>query len=78
MSRRSMWLNALNSAQEGRLGVPVTSIYSLEDNLVVPAESARLQGAELHELRGVGHLAMLRSRCVLDRVLSILSGEWAV
>jgi pimeloyl-ACP methyl ester carboxylesterase len=73
MSRRSTWLNALNSAQEGRFAVPITSIYSLEDNLVVPAESARLQGAELHELRGIGHLGMLRSHYVLDRVLATLS-----
>ncbi len=72
MSDTSPWLRALNSAQEGRFMVPMSSVYSRQDNLVVPAGSARLQGAELNELRGVGHLAMLRSRRALDCVIASL------
>ncbi|HYB33649.1 MAG TPA: alpha/beta fold hydrolase [Steroidobacteraceae bacterium] len=69
----SPWLSALNAAQEGRLPVPVTSIYSLQDNLIAPARSAVLQGARLHELRGLGHLSLLRARGSLDRVLAALA-----
>jgi pimeloyl-ACP methyl ester carboxylesterase len=58
----SPWLRTLNEEQEAHLPVPVTSIYSLEDALVAPARSAILSGARLHELRGVGHLSLLRSR----------------
>lgn len=76
MSPASAWLRALNAAQEGRFGVPVTSIYTAEDNMVVPVESARLQGTESTELRGIGHLGMLRSRCALDSVVAALSRDF--
>jgi|SRR5450631_1699445 pimeloyl-ACP methyl ester carboxylesterase len=76
MSRVSPWLRTLNAAQEGRFTVPISSIYSLEDNLVAPAGSARLQGAELHEVRGVGHFGTLRSQGVLDCVIATLSQEY--
>jgi pimeloyl-ACP methyl ester carboxylesterase len=77
IARASPWLRQLNAAQEGRFAVPLTSIYTLEDNLVVPASSARLAGAELHELRGVGHFGVLRSRRALDRIIATLSREYA-
>lgn len=73
MAAASPWLTALNLAQEGRFAVPIASIFSAEDNLVAPAASARLEGAELHELHGVGHLGILRSRPALDCVLSALT-----
>ncbi len=41
--------------KKARFAVPVTGIYTVEDNLVVPVESARLQGAELIEPHGIGH-----------------------
>lgn len=72
MSPGSSWLLALNSSQEWHLPVPVASIYSLEDNLVAPARSAHLPGAQMHELRGIGHLGMLSSRLSLDCVMSAL------
>jgi pimeloyl-ACP methyl ester carboxylesterase len=71
----SPWLRALNAGQEGRFAVPVTSIYTVADNLVVPVESAQLQGAESIELRGIGHLGMLRSRRALDSVIATLSQD---
>jgi triacylglycerol esterase/lipase EstA (alpha/beta hydrolase family) len=74
MARSSTWLRDLNAAQEGRFTVPVVSIYSLEDNLLAPADTARLEGAKLHELRGLGHLALLRARPSLDAVLAALGG----
>jgi hypothetical protein len=68
----SRWLEELNAGQEGHLPVPMTTLYSLDDNLIAPASSARLEGARTHELRGLGHLTLLRSTRVLDRVVSEL------
>jgi pimeloyl-ACP methyl ester carboxylesterase len=76
MCPASAWLHALNAAQEGRFAVPVTSIYTAEDNMVVPVESARLQGAESIELHGIGHLGMLRSRRALDSLIATLSRDF--
>lgn len=75
MSRTSSWLRALNESQENRFAVPVASIYSTDDNIVAPACSARLSGAELQELRGLGHFALLRSRRALDAIMATLSRE---
>jgi triacylglycerol esterase/lipase EstA (alpha/beta hydrolase family) len=72
MSPGSSWLAALNASQEGRWRVPLTSIYSLEDNLVAPARSPVLLGAKLHEMRGLGHFGLLASRRALDCVMSAL------
>lgn len=68
----SGWLEELNGCQEGRLDIPVTTLYSLDDNYVVPAVSARLRGARTIELQGIGHLGLLASRKVLDAVMSEL------
>lgn len=68
----SRWLAALNAAQEGQLDVPLTSIYSREDSLLVPAQSAVLRGAGSRELQGLGHFGMLRSRRALDAIISAL------
>jgi len=75
MSGASLWLHTLNSLQENRFAAPVASIYSLQDNLVVPPGSARLHGAELHALPGLGHLGMLRSHRALDCVIAALAAE---
>jgi pimeloyl-ACP methyl ester carboxylesterase len=68
---RSPWLQALN-AQESLSAVPVTSIYSEHDNLIAPAQSAILEGAESLALRSLGHFAMLRSPVALECVLAKL------
>lgn len=68
----SGWLHELNARQEGRLELPVTSLYSLDDNLIVPAGSAVLRGSRSIGLRGVGHLGLLRSPQVLRRIVSEL------
>ncbi|HYK99905.1 MAG TPA: alpha/beta fold hydrolase [Steroidobacteraceae bacterium] len=73
MAPDSSWLRALNGAQEGHLAAPLTSIYSLEDNLVVPARSSRLEGAHSLELRGFGHLGLLSSRRAIERTLAALA-----
>jgi pimeloyl-ACP methyl ester carboxylesterase len=73
MAPESAWLQALNAAQEGHFTAPLTSIYSLEDNLVVPARSSRLEGAHSHELRGFGHLGLLSSRPAIEATLAALA-----
>ena len=68
----SEWLLQLNAQQEGRFGLPMTSLYSLDDNLIVPAGSAVVRGACSIALPGLGHLGLLRSPQVLQRVVSEL------
>ncbi len=69
----SPWLRDLNRAQERRLTVPVSSLYSLDDTLILPPASAALGGARVRELRGVGHLGLLRAPRVLERVVAELA-----
>jgi len=69
----SAWLRALNAAQEEGSATALTSIYSLEDNLIVPARSAVLKHARLFELRGFGHLGLLTSTDVIECVLTALA-----
>ncbi len=56
-------------------GTPATSIYTRYDNIVLPTESAKMEGAQLIELDGMGHTALLfhpRSlQTVVDTVNSI-------
>lgn len=72
MCRGSGWLLELNARQEGQLSVPMTSLYSLDDNLIVPAGSALLRGSRSIGFSGMGHLGLLRSSQVLRRIVSEL------
>ena len=73
MQPDSEWLAALNAAQEGHFPVPVACIYSVNDNLVTPARSAVLAGAQQIELRGLGHLSLLSARPAIDCTLAALT-----
>jgi len=77
MEPGSGWLVHLNAAQEGRLPVPVTCIYSANDNLVRPPWSAALQGATRIELEGLGHLSLLTAQAAIDCTLAALRGSRA-
>jgi triacylglycerol esterase/lipase EstA (alpha/beta hydrolase family) len=68
----SGWLTELNACQEGRLDIPVTTIYSLDDNYIVPAVSALFRGARTLELAGLGHLGLLSSKRVLAPLVAEL------
>jgi predicted alpha/beta hydrolase family esterase len=72
MRTDSEWLAALNAAQEGRLPVPFTCIYSINDNLIAPARSAVLGGANRLELRGLGHLSLLSAPEAIEGALAAL------
>lgn len=68
----SSWLDALNASQEGHCAVPLTSIYSMHDELVLPARSAVMDGARLHEMRGLGHFGVLASPECMKLALAAL------
>ncbi len=53
----------------------VTTIYSCHDNIVLPPESSRLNGAENIELAGVGHATLLYHPRTLQALHTILSGK---
>ena len=74
MAADSAWLRALNGTQEGAgPAACITSIYSLQDSLIVPPRSAALAGAQLHELRGPGHFGILSSHRTIAHVVAALA-----
>lgn len=78
MRPESPWMIQLNADQEDAMGVPLTSIYTLEDNLLVPARSPILRRAHLIELRGIGHMGILASKRAIDHTIkALLTGELA-
>lgn len=66
----SPWLRALAALETPE--VPITSLYSAQDNLVVPARSAVLDGARAREFAGVGHMGLLFRRACVDAAISAL------
>ncbi|MBK7664908.1 MAG: lipase [Sterolibacteriaceae bacterium] len=64
----SAWIAALGQAALPA-ALPVVSIYSLHDSLLVPQDNAILPGAQLMPLTGRGHNEMLISRATLDFLL---------
>jgi triacylglycerol esterase/lipase EstA (alpha/beta hydrolase family) len=73
----SPWLERLNSAQEGQLGVMFTSLYSLQDNIVTPARSAVLAGADNIPLQGLGHFGLLGSSRAHAVILAAIARDWS-
>ena len=74
MCPEAPWLVELNADEEDGPSVPITTIYSLEDNLVVPARSAALRHARRVELRGIGHVGVLSSAEAIDCTVAALAG----
>ena len=62
----SAWLNHLNAKPAN---VPISTHYSVHDNIVAPQASARLEGAKTYVLAGVGHLSMAFSHPLMAGVL---------
>lgn len=54
---------------------PATSIYTRYDNIVLPVESAKMEGAQLIELDGMGHTALLFHPRSLQTVINALHSE---
>jgi pimeloyl-ACP methyl ester carboxylesterase len=61
MRPRCAWLGTLETAERSVAAPPIVSIYSRDDEIVVPASSARLEGARNIALSGHGHIALLFS-----------------
>lgn len=72
MRPRSAWLRALAAGESTPPEVPITSLYSVQDNLVVPARSAVLDGARSLEFSGVGHMGLLFRRASIDAAITAL------
>ena len=64
----SAWLADLERARADALSVPWLAIWSTHDNIVAPADSARMAGADELRLEGIGHLAMLDSPAVAEAI----------
>ncbi len=69
----SPWLHALDTAAAASDGVTIISMYSPQDNLIVPARSAILEGAHVLEFAGMGHLGLLGRRRCIDAAISALA-----
>jgi len=67
----STFLHQLNSAAWPE-STQAISIYTRHDNMVLPAESARMDGAHAVELNGMGHTALLFHPVSLQAVINAL------
>ncbi len=69
MRRQSAWLRALACREpEGRFG-SFTCYYSDCDNIVMPAATATLSGADNRQLHGVAHVQMATDERIFQDVL---------
>ena len=68
----SAWLAALNAPAAAPLPETV-SIYSCQDNYVMPQDSSLLDGAKVVPLAGIGHIEMAFSPEIARRLLDELS-----
>ena len=69
MESSSAWLADLARDERSLPAVPITSIYSNNDNIIVPQESAVLDGAKNVCVSGIGHVSLAFSRTVQETVL---------
>ena len=53
----------------------ISTIYSRHDNMVLPYENARLDGARNIELAGSGHISLLFRRRVMQTIVDLLKEE---
>lgn len=68
----NVWLAGLNAP--GAVPLPETvSIYSCQDNYVMPQDSSLLEGAKMVPLAGIGHLEMAFSPEIERRLLAELA-----
>jgi len=54
----SAWLAGLNAPGAVPLPAATVSVYSCQDNYVMPQDSSVLEGAKVVPLAGLGHLEM--------------------
>jgi pimeloyl-ACP methyl ester carboxylesterase len=74
MAEGSAWLADLRSREAARSSKPYarfTCLFTCHDNLVTPQHNATLPGATNIPLSGVGHVSLVLSRNVFERVLGV-------
>ena len=69
----SAWLGELARYEQGSWPCPLASLYSRDDNVVVPQLSAHLDGARNIALAGLGHVSLPMSPGVAVIVVAELS-----
>jgi triacylglycerol lipase len=69
MSTNSQWISALAINEKHQPKPPTTSIYTVNDDLVYPPETARLGWAENVQVNQVGHVGLLYSPAVAALVV---------
>ncbi len=69
MRRGSTWLAELAHSESRCPPLAALNIYSLHDNIVIPAEHARVHGVDSLELTELGHLALIDSAAVVEAVI---------
>jgi triacylglycerol lipase len=70
MQMNSGWLAALARGEENISHPPTMSIYTLNDDLVYPPENSRLAWAENIPVAAIGHVGMLFSKAIAERVIA--------
>ena len=68
------WLERLAADERGAWPCTMVSIYSLDDNVVVPQRTAYLDGARNVEVTGIGHISLPLSSRVIELVRLELQG----
>ena len=63
MTPNSAWLQRLNG--EAPASIPITNVWSLDDEIIDPPDAGRLANAHEIVLAGIGHMAMVFSPAVL-------------
>ena len=72
MQRGSDWLAALAAREAPQRLARFTCFYGHADNVVLPASSAMLEGADNRHLDGVAHVQMVFVPAVFDEVLCLV------
>jgi triacylglycerol lipase len=70
MQMKSGWLAALERGEENIPHPPTLSIYTLNDDLVYPPENSRLAWAENIPVAAIGHVGLLFSKVIAERVIA--------
>lgn len=61
------WLKQLDAEAPS---LPLVAVFSHQDNIVVPQDSAALAGAKILGLSGIGHMSMPFSRAIREIALA--------
>jgi len=69
----SAWLEQLNAQAPS---VPTVAVFSHQDNVVVPQDSAVLAGAKIVSLSGIGHIGMPFSRRIREIALAEIQSSF--